>query len=121
MAESPSVAASPDNDSRPSLVMTVPGDEAFVSVVLTACRVFTAALPGGGELFERLEPELAELAAAVLDGDGDPVEVELGYRPPRLEVSLRGDRVELPEAGPIGRAESLEDGGGIRLSWQLEG
>jgi len=87
------------------LLMRFPSLVDYETLVDTAARILLHGLPGGSELFERVEQPLVQATAhAVRDVNGEraelPVEVEIEVDAARLKVSItdRGAPFKLPRA-----------------------
>jgi hypothetical protein len=102
MKDTTPAAGDPQDDPSRRLLVRVPAERRFLPVLATACRIYSHALPGGGQLFPEVAQAVADAATGACSGTTPHVEVEFRVTGNQLEASVAGEilRWEISEPPP---------------------
>ena len=91
MKDSDSVEHDPRHDPSRRLLVRVPAERRFLPVLVTACRIYSHALPGGRQLHSEIAQAVADAVSRAFSGTSDRVDVELRVTGNRLQAVVGDD------------------------------
>lgn len=80
------------NDPSRRLLVSMPAQLAFLPVLVTACRIYCHALPGGRHVFDEVAQAVTDAATRACWGTTAHVDAEFRITANRLEVAI-GDEL----------------------------